>query len=321
MSSDYSFIALLASAQTNLFRFGGPILMIIGIVGCILNLLVFTKKNLRKNPCSIYLIAFNVASLIKICVTVLTATLQNGYQVDPSLYNLSFCHFRYYAILLFDILSPSYLILAAVDRILLTSRNALTRQRSTPRLAFTCIITVTLFWLLCHSHALVFTNIIQITPYLTLCYYQPGTYIVLITYYSVIVLGILVPLVMIILGWWTVKNVQKLNRIGPVSNVPATGTTGNGGLRSANSKDRQLIRMLLVDVIIYLIFNLMISVVRVYGQITQNPLDSLVETITKAFLTTVGDFSAFIPYCIGCYTNLLVSKTFRHEIKQILMCK
>ena len=63
-----------------------------------------------------------------------------------------------------------------MDRILLTSRTALQRQKSTPRLVFTCIIIVTLFWLLFHSHALVLTNIIQITPYLTLCYYDLGTY-------------------------------------------------------------------------------------------------------------------------------------------------
>ncbi len=112
MSSEYSFIAWLVSIQTNLYRFGGPVLM---GVGTILSVIVFTKKNQRKNPCSIYLAAFNISNLLLIFTSILFLTLVNGYNIDPTLYNLSFCHFRLYTQLLFDILNPSYLILASID--------------------------------------------------------------------------------------------------------------------------------------------------------------------------------------------------------------
>ena len=53
MSSDYAFIAYLVQIQTNFYRIGGPILMVIGTLSCILSFMVFMRKNLRKNPCSI----------------------------------------------------------------------------------------------------------------------------------------------------------------------------------------------------------------------------------------------------------------------------
>ena len=164
MSLESTYVTSLLRAQTYLYRFGGPILTSLGTVSCILSLAVFTKKNLRKNPCAIYLIAYHIASLLLIYTTILPQTLAKGYDVDPTSYNLPFCRFRWYTTLLFDVLGPSYLILASVDRILLTSRHALTRQRSTPRLAYACIMSVTLFWLLAESHTLAFCHIFVLGP-------------------------------------------------------------------------------------------------------------------------------------------------------------
>jgi hypothetical protein len=110
-------------------------------------------------------------------------------------------------------------------------------------------------------------------------------------------------------------------RITPAPALTNTGTGGNGGLRSVHSKDRQLIKILLVDTSIYIIFNTMITVILIYQEVTQNQSQTLVETAMQNFLFEVSVFSTYIPFCIGCYTNLLVSKTFRNEVKNILMCK
>ena len=184
MSSEDGFVALLLSIQTNLYRFGGPILMGLGSVSCIMSLLVFTKKNLRKNPCCIYFVACNLANLLHIFTSILLPVLTIGYNIDPTLYNLNLCRFRLYAVFLFEILSPSYLISASIDRILLTSRNARTRQRSTPRLAYICIASITLFWMLLHSHLLIQGNIVEPIPGFVLCYFQLGLQVTLINYYS-----------------------------------------------------------------------------------------------------------------------------------------
>ncbi|CAF3850729.1 unnamed protein product [Adineta steineri] len=71
---------------------------------------------------------------------------------------------------------------SSIDRVLVTSTNARTRQRSTPRLAYICISGATLFWMLFHCHALILTDIQEIAPGLFLCYPRAGPYVVFMGY-------------------------------------------------------------------------------------------------------------------------------------------
>ncbi|UJR09626.1 hypothetical protein I4U23_013860 [Adineta vaga] len=322
MSSDADFIALLVRILTDLYKIGGPILMGLGTISSIISLMVFTKKNLRKNPCSFYYIAVNIGNLFIIYTSFLSTTIRQGFNIDPSIYNLSFCRLRFYAILLFDVLSPTYLIFASIDRVLLTSPNALTRQRSTPRLACICILSITIFWSIGHSHLLFYTNIIQPSPNYFVCYFQYGIYLAIIGYYLAIIKGICIPLCMLFFGLWTIKNVRNLGRIIPaVNNLSVSGAAPTGSLRSTHSKDRQLIRILLIDISVYVIFSLMLSSVLMYQQITQYQPKNRAQTYLDGFLVSTSTFSAYIPSCIGCFTNIVVSKTFRQEVKTIFLCK
>ena len=321
MSSESTFVNSLGLAQTYLYRFGGPVLTSLGTVSCILSLAVFIKKNLRKNPCTIYLIAYHIASLLLIYTTVLPQTLSKGYNVDPTSYNLTFCRCRFYTTLLFDVLGPSYLILASIDRVLLTSRHALTRQRSTLRLAYVCILCVTLFWLCAQTHTLAFCHIFTLGPGYNLCYFQQGGYYAFISYYTLVVKGLLLPLLLLIFGLQAVKNVRAVGRGTPISVTGVAGERGIGVSRSNHFKDRQLLRILFVDVGVYLFFSLMMSIVLAYQQIVKDQAQSNDAVRIRAFYVLVSVFSGYIPSCIGFYNNLLVSTTFRREAKKVLKCK
>ncbi|UJR32655.1 hypothetical protein I4U23_020115 [Adineta vaga] len=300
MSSDADFIALLTRIQTDLYKIGGLILMCLGTISSIISLMVFTKKNLRKNPCAFYYIAVNIGNLFIIYTSFLSTTMQQGFNIDPSIYNLSFCRLRFYTILLFDVLSPTYLIFASIDRVLLTSQNALTRQRSTPRLASICILSITLFWSIGHTHLLLYTKIMQPLPNYFVCYFQYGIYLTIISYYLVIIKGICIPLCMLIFGLWTVQNVRNVGRITlALNNLSIAVAVPTGNLRSTHSKDRQLIRILLIDISVYVIFSLMLSSVLMYEQITQYQAKNRAQTYLASFLISISTFSAYIPSCIG----------------------
>ncbi|CAF1251649.1 unnamed protein product [Adineta ricciae] len=323
MSATYCYILFLTSANTNIYKIGGPILIVIGTLSCFMSLRVFTRRTLRQSPCSIYLIASTLANFLMIYTSILISTLGTGYNIEPSAYDIIFCRFRYYITFVCDVLSPSYLILAVIDRILITSRNASTRQRSTSRLAYICVVVITLFWLIFHIHALIFTVIIKSASGVDVCYFQPGVYLTLVSYYSLIIKAILIPILMIIFGLWTVKNVRSL--IHATALVTRTSANGVGvtvgGVRSSRSKDRQLIKIILLDTSIYILFNTMISVLLVYQQVMQNRVQPYVQLYLQGFVLSVSVFSAYIPFCIGCYSNLFVSKTFRTEVRNILMCR
>ncbi|CAF1116458.1 unnamed protein product [Adineta steineri] len=312
MSSEIDSYASFTSVKTNLYKYGGPILLILGTVSCVLSLIVFTKKNLRKNPCAIYLVACNIGNLLQIYTTMLFGILSDGYNIDPTLYNLNFCHFHCYTLLLSAVLSPSYLILASIDRILITSPNALTRQRSTLRLTYICIIGVTLFWLLAHIHTLFLTYTIEVAPNLTICSFQPGFYENFINYYIILIQDILIPLMMIILGVWAVRNLRKRRQVNL-----ATVNKAVVDVRPTHSKDRQLVQILIVDISIYIIFSAMMPPILIYLQTLQTRSSNFAEIQLTIILLDVAIFSSYIPFCVGFYTNFLVSKTFRYEVKNI----
>jgi hypothetical protein len=321
MSSLTDTLAALSSAQYYLFRFACPIVIVLGSIGCIINLMVFTQKILRKNSCSIYFIAYNIANLIYIYAAPFYATLNVGYNIDASIQSLVLCRLRLYTTILFNCLISFYLVLASIDRVLITSSNARTRQRSNLRMAYTCVIGGTIFWALFHSHVLFLTNIIQTLPNVFLCYSNPGVYRIFLSYYSLIK-ELLTLTLLTICGLWSIKNIRNsARRIGGATDAPASTTVGTNTAHSTSSKDRQLAFMLLMDTMIYGLFFSTFAIFLLYQQITQYYVKSLVQIQIESIVRNLAQFVAAIPVSTSFYTNLIASKTFRNEVKKVLPWK
>ncbi|UJR09362.1 hypothetical protein I4U23_013606 [Adineta vaga] len=273
-SMDYELILTLISIQERLYRFGGPILMILGTISNLFSILVFTQKLLRKNPCSIYFMAFNIANLMLIYASFLPPVLEIGYNIQHTSSNLVLCRLRLYVAFVFNCLCPSYLILASIDRVMITSANA------------------------------------QLIPGTISCYLQLGSYTVAVTFGSCIK-EITTPILMVILGLWTVKNTRRTRH--------ARVIPSNSGAQISQSKDRQLVSMVLTDIIIYILFSLVMTISLMYRQFTQNQVQGLQELIIQGFIGNVAMYSAHIPFCITSYAHLLLSKTFRNELKSVII--
>ncbi|CAF3788601.1 unnamed protein product [Adineta steineri] len=320
MSSSTDILVTMQLVQKYLYQFVSPVLMFIGTIGCILNLIIFSQKHLRKNPCSIYFIAYNLANFVFIYSSLLPTILSVGYNIDFSTRNIVLCRVRLYITILSNFLSPLYLVLASADRVLITSSNALTRRRSTLRFAYICIACGTLFWTLLHAPVLVLTNIIQIGPNTLICYFQLSAYISFLSFCSLFkaTIGLLL---MTIFGLWSIKNIRSLQKVRPAASLSATVTKIDTALHSNSSKDRQLCFILLIDIIIYALFSFTYAINLIYQQITQNYVKNTERTQIESFITNICQFSGTIPFCISCYANLIISKTFRNEIKKILSCQ
>jgi hypothetical protein len=209
------------------------------------------------------------------------------------------------------------IILASIYRTLITSPNVGTRRRSTRRLVSIDMIIIALFWILFHINALIFTEILQFGPNYFVCYYQPGSYTTFMTYYSLVINGILPPLSLSIFGFWTIKNIHRVRRATHHSDSMNTRTIVIGRPHVLQSKDQQLIRMLLVDIISYVICKCPITIFYIYQQITQYQEKTAEQQIIEQSILQLMYFGYFIDNSINCYTNILVSKTFRTELKHI----
>lgn len=309
------FTSMLNQTQKNLFSIGGPILIFISTLGCILNLMVFTRHNLRKNPCIMCFIALNIVHILYTYLSLVPAILQIGYNIDPSAYNLILCRCRYYFAFVLASLERFYLILASIDRALVTSTKFCIRKWSDTHFIGICISSLTLFWILFHIHALFYTNIYKYDENILICASNSGIYSIFIRFYSLIFNGILPPLLMIIFGLLTIKNIRRIRRIDIHMNVLTNKIRMISFSRLFHKKDRQMIIMLLAELIIYICFSSISSIYLLYQQITEYELKSNEKQMIEHFFSTILLFIHFIPYSINFYINLFVSKNFRHEMK------
>ncbi|CAF1062744.1 unnamed protein product [Adineta steineri] len=309
---------LVSQMLTYSCRFAGPVLLFIGTIGCSLNLTVFCQKTLRRSPCANYFIAYNTANILYIYCGLLFLTISLGYQIDRTTSSLVLCRLHLYTALLFHSLSQFYLILASVDRVLITSHHALTRRRSTHYLARISIVIGTIFLIIFHSHALIFPNIIQIIPHVFICNFEQSWEGAFINYYTIFKETLLL-LLMIIFGLKSIHNIRNIQhaRVAPEESTRATIVDRN--IHSTSSKDRQLVLILIGDITMYALFSFIFAIYLIYMQITTNTVKTFDRTQIENNLRNVCLFLLNIPCCISFYLNFIISKSFRSEVKKIFI--
>jgi hypothetical protein len=306
VSAYYSRIA------SQLYNTLGSILIGIGSVGAVLSCIIFARKTMRKNPGSIYFIAYNAANLLVMLLSLLPPVIAFLTKFDLTVYSLPFCKIVFYLRLALPALSRYYLVLASIDRTLVTSSNAMTRQRSNHRLAYWSIVGVTFINLVFHVHVFVGVNIYQIYPGYYLCYYQAGNYRTFVAYSNLLISGIAPWFLLSVFAVLTLKNLNRIH-ITPV--IAVTSPTN-----PHRSKDRQRAIILLSEILIYIMFSSATPVYGTYQQITQYNIKSVQQTAIETFVLQVVFLLTFVSPATSFYVNLVVSKTFRQKTTELL-CK
>ena len=118
------------------YIYGGYFIVITGVIGSIINLLIFTQLTLfRRNQSAFYL---SVAAIVDSCQLFLaiftraTATVSN---YDPVRISLTWCKLRIYLIQFSSTISAAIVCFTAFDQYLSTSHHIHIRQFSTFKLA------------------------------------------------------------------------------------------------------------------------------------------------------------------------------------------
>jgi hypothetical protein len=95
---------------------GGSTLLIMGTIGAIFNLSVFTHRTLRNCSYSWYMLIAAVCDLITLDHALLLRILSDGFNIDPiSMYTV-YCKLRFYIGQIASFVPISLICLAAVDR-------------------------------------------------------------------------------------------------------------------------------------------------------------------------------------------------------------
>lgn len=310
MSFEYHFsrsanIDMLDLISTIFSRYCQILLCIFGVIGLILNTIIFTRKIFRQNSCVHYFLASTIANYFVVFFVLPSRVLSDGFDIDPGRYSLFYCKIRFYTYFTAKSLSSWFIVLACFDRKMSSSDDAHRRAFARVIVSRWMIFITTLVGLLFYSHVLIFYEIDSNQR----CDARPGAYRLFNDVVYLIGYSLAPPSLMLLFGVWTIANTRRLRRI-----VPRFGRR----LASLNHRDHTLMLMLFLQVILITITAVPHAIQKLYSTLTVAvPKDDFRKAADNAFIVIVRTISFFNHSCTF-YILTLSGRMFRKELGKII---
>ncbi|CAF5007746.1 unnamed protein product [Rotaria sp. Silwood1] len=303
-------VSTLTNVRLNIGRYGLSTIIVLGNISNILTTLIFIRV-LRKqlNSCTMYLLASSIANIILIDTAVISS-LYGIDHPDPIHLLVAFCKLKFYGPHVLLMLSRSFKIASCIDRWALTSSNVRIRSFSQPKIARNVIIFLMLIWPIIPIFLAILSNI-----YSGRCS-QPSYYAFPISMYSFIFVGSLPPLLMFLFGLLTWRNLKEIrSRIAPE----------NDSTRYRLQRcDRDLMKMVAGETLVYLITTMPYPVNSLYGIITasiaqqKSEMRLAIETLISYIISQI---LIYIYYVTPFYVYSISSKKFRGDFVRFIRCQ
>ena len=245
----------LTTIQTQLNLYGYSIFMILGNIGNVFIVIIFSRQ--RQNACAIYLISSAIVNSVYLTF--------NGFvQIFPFYYGdgtiraIIFCKIYTYILNVLGQIAKTMVVLACIDRFLITSDRASFRAFSTPKRAKYLIFFSIIFWSLFAIHIPIMTTIVngQCTTF--------GIYSTIYTVYTIIFVGLIPTIILGIFGYLTYRNMRQMhNRVQPI-----VQNTINANI-SIQRRDRDLLIIVISEVFVYVVTTALFPLILLEMMISQ----------------------------------------------------
>jgi hypothetical protein len=308
-SSDADYINDLNNGTIYMYKYIVCAFYILGNIGNLISALIFSKKSWKKNVCVFYFKTYILCTSLYINSAILGSIFTYGYNIQMQSSNEFLCKSFYYVSFLFPSLSVTVLILASIDRLLISSQNVDTRLYSSKRLAYFSISLSTSVWIIFYVHVLIKFRIQQFSPSLFICYYDSSEVYQNFIIYSIMMINIVVYVLMFVLSIIAIKKVRHI-RIVPRQQ--------RNQIRTMTKKDFQLLRCLFVQDIVYIMFSLWVNIDYVYVTVTKNQIRTAREQAIVTFLGNLCTCLYNFSYCVSFFIFIVISKAFRQELKRMI---
>jgi hypothetical protein len=292
-SNTTAIISLWNNTSLKINRYFSIFLFIFGIIGNILNIFVLSQRPFRSNSCAWLFRTSSIFNLISI-LSGLTTRLLSCWILDITDRIKFLCQLRVFTLLTSRTIASWLIMLAILDRWLLSCTNIHYRRLSKLNNAKRGMIIIIVISILIYSPIFYCyqANLID-TP---LKCYTKTIKCRIFTDQIYTFLTILIPLILMILfGFLTMSNVRRIHhrvQIPLISRFSQTLIT-NGHRQRLKSIDRHLLVMLLVQICVLTLFTFPQVIEMIYLTITTNQLkSSLQNTIEKSIFT----FSLLLTY-------------------------
>lgn len=298
---------LLLLVQTQLTRYGMTSILILGNIGNIFVAFLFSAH--RKNACSMYLLGTVIMNNIFLLsnIPLQVYVVNHG---DPTLSSLISCKLRYYLPHVWGQMARYFLVLACIDRFAMTSANVRLRAFSRPSTARYLMSIITIF---CHLIAI--HLLIMITVSNGRCG-PMGAYYPVYTFYLFIFFNLIPPATMAVFGSLAYLNMKRIrSRVRPTGNI-VVGSRRHGRIQRY---DRELLGMLLAEVVVYITTTLLYPFILLEASITNlMSIDKSLQQIQiENFVLFIASFLVTLNHAAPFYIYFLTSQAFRRDIKQL----
>ncbi|UJR19392.1 hypothetical protein I4U23_022522 [Adineta vaga] len=329
-STEASLIATLVAITTQINRYLPIGIFFFGIIGNLLNCLTLSQRTLLSNPCALLFLASSIASLITLIAGVGVRFL-TGWSADLTETNDIVCQIRFFFLSTSRTVAFWLIVLAVMDRWLLSSINVHRRQLSTLKNAQRGIIFIIILSSL--AYVQYFYCFVAIPKDISYTCYGRSILCRLIHNLEFALITVLIPsLLTIIFGLMTIYNVHKsaLRRVQPsiaISSIQRNVANG----RSARMKkiDRQLLIMLCVQTTLVILFSFPQASHSLYMIITQHdiksPLTNAISTLLLNLFILFTYMTNGMPFYVYTLSGgTIYRKALFHrlqEFSQIIRCR
>ncbi|CAF0974960.1 unnamed protein product [Rotaria sordida] len=317
----------LNSTSTTLNCYFSLFIFFFGTIGNILNILVLTQRSFRSNACVFLFMISSIANLISI-LSGLTPRILSSWQLDLTATNDILCKLRAFIMFTSRTIALSLIMLATIERWLLSSKNAQYRQLSSLKNAqksslIIIIISILLYIQMLYCYK---ANLIN-TP---LKCYGKTVACRLLTDITYACFTILFPLIsMTIFGIMTISNIRKIRtckqprRILQEQNLDQKVLILQRLTKKRWKKlDRYLQRMLLLQVISLILLTFPQAIHKIYFTLTSNKFKSQLEYDFDRFLYNFELLLPFLESALPFYIYTLAGgKVFRDALKKLFCSK
>ncbi|UJR18175.1 hypothetical protein I4U23_005075 [Adineta vaga] len=318
MSSTENYINNL-SIQMN--RYFSIIIFLFGTIGNLLNICVLYQRTFRSNSCAILFLFSSFANLIAILSGLISRTF-SGWIVDLTNTDRSLCKLRAFILNVARPIAFWLILLATIDRWLLSNPNVYYRQMSTLKNAKRNMIIITILSIILFSHILYcYEPNLMDAP--LKCYGVTVT-CRLVTDISFTFGSTFIPIVfMLIFGLMTIRNIRR-SRKKVLPRDLSMGTNqisvGERQRPSLSKSDYRLVMMLLVQILLLVVFGLPLGVQKLYATIIINRPTSQLQTAIDNFVYNFTLLLNFLANGIPFYIyTLFGGEIFRKALLKVFL--
>jgi hypothetical protein len=298
--------ATLTAIQTQITLYGNSIILILGDIGNIFVIMMFSRY--RKNPCSMYLLSAATINIAFLTFNCLTLIFPLDYADETR--GMGLCRLRSYVSSVLGQAARTMLVLACIDRFLITSSRTSFRAFSTPKRAKYIIFFSFIFWALFVIHVPIFSTVVN-----GKCT-EVGVYLIIFNVYTLIFVCLIPSITLGVFVYLTYRNLKQRNvRVEPV--IQDVNNVNNNIQR----RDRDLLILVISEVIVYVIatspYCLMLMETMISGYII--PVKSVQYSQIEHFITNAIILILYISNSAPFYIYFISSKSFRRDFKQLII--